>query len=114
MGNRSYNSPLNKAPLRTVTGRGNDPRFRVRGLCRLHGFPQPYHLTILIAAFKVEGFVMRKATITDSEARFPSVPIIIRVPFFLVLSFNKEDPNVNKRRKGATEEPSRKQFCKVP
>ena len=25
MGNRSYNSPLNKAPLRTVTGRGNDP-----------------------------------------------------------------------------------------
>ena len=27
MGNRSYNSPLNKAPLRTVTGRGNDPTY---------------------------------------------------------------------------------------
>ena len=25
MGYRSYKSPLNKAPLRTVTGRGNDP-----------------------------------------------------------------------------------------
>ena len=39
---------------------------------------------------------MRKATITDSEARFPSVPIIIRVPFFLLFSFNKKDPNVKK------------------
>ena len=27
MGYRSYKNPLNKAPLRTVTGRGNDPRF---------------------------------------------------------------------------------------
>ena len=26
MGYRSYKNPLNKAPLRTVTGRGNDPR----------------------------------------------------------------------------------------
>ena len=25
MGYRSYKNPLNKAPLRTVTGRGNDP-----------------------------------------------------------------------------------------
>ena len=35
MGNRSYNSPLNKAPLRTVTGRGNDPtdmRFSISAL----------------------------------------------------------------------------------
>ena len=32
MGNRSYNSPLSKAPLRTVTGRGNDPRYGVSGL----------------------------------------------------------------------------------
>ena len=29
MGNRSYNCPLNKAPLRTVTGRGNDPIYIV-------------------------------------------------------------------------------------
>ena len=26
MGYRSYKNPLNKAPLRTVTGRGTDPR----------------------------------------------------------------------------------------
>ena len=26
MGYRSYKNPLNKAPLRTVTGRGNDPK----------------------------------------------------------------------------------------
>ena len=31
MGNRSYNSPLNKAPLRTVTGRGNDPKYTLSG-----------------------------------------------------------------------------------
>ena len=33
MGYRSYKNPLNKARLRTVTGRGNDPRFgfRVKG-----------------------------------------------------------------------------------
>ena len=29
MGNRSYNSPLSKAPLRTVTERGNDPMYQV-------------------------------------------------------------------------------------
>ena len=29
MGYRSYKNPLNEAPLRTVTGRGNDPRSRV-------------------------------------------------------------------------------------
>ena len=29
MGYRSYKNPLNKAPLRTVTGRGNDPIFVV-------------------------------------------------------------------------------------
>ena len=29
MGYRSYKNPLNKAPLRTVTGRGNDSRFRI-------------------------------------------------------------------------------------
>ena len=28
MGYRSYKNPLNKAPLRTVTGRGNDPKYR--------------------------------------------------------------------------------------
>ena len=27
MGYRSYKNPLNKAPLRTVTGRGNDPSY---------------------------------------------------------------------------------------
>ena len=26
MGYRTYKNPLNKAPLRTVTGRGNDPK----------------------------------------------------------------------------------------
>ena len=29
MGYRGYKNPLNQAPLRTVTGRGNDPRFRI-------------------------------------------------------------------------------------
>ena len=37
MGSRSYKNPLNKAPLRTVTGRGNDPRFRAQGLGVLQG-----------------------------------------------------------------------------
>ena len=27
MGSRNYTNPLNKAPLRTVAGRGNDPAF---------------------------------------------------------------------------------------
>ena len=30
MGYRSYKNPLNKAPLRTVTGRGNDPMHTLR------------------------------------------------------------------------------------
>ena len=30
-GNRSYKNPLNKAPLRTVTGRGNDPSHSFAG-----------------------------------------------------------------------------------
>ena len=30
MGYKSYKNPLNKAPLRTVTGRGNDPMFRFK------------------------------------------------------------------------------------
>ena len=28
---RSYKNPLNKAPLRTVTGRGNDPSLGLKG-----------------------------------------------------------------------------------
>ena len=38
MGNRSYNSPLNKAPLRTVTERGNDPTYTLLLRMRLLGF----------------------------------------------------------------------------
>ena len=32
MGYRSNKNPPNKAPIRTVAGRGNDPRFSVKGL----------------------------------------------------------------------------------
>ena len=31
-GNRSYNNPLIRPPLRTVTGWGNDPRYVVYGV----------------------------------------------------------------------------------
>ena len=31
MGYRSYKNPLNKAPLRTVTGRGNAPKILILG-----------------------------------------------------------------------------------
>ena len=36
MGYRSYKNLLNKASLRTVTGRGNDPRYR--DVCKGVGF----------------------------------------------------------------------------
>ena len=35
MGYRSSKNPVNKAPLRTVTGRGNDPMYGVIGCERL-------------------------------------------------------------------------------
>ena len=37
--------------------------------------------------------------------RFPSNPLMIRVPFFLILGFNKETPQI-KGQKGSTGEPS--------
>ena len=37
----------------------------------------------------------------DLESRFPSNPLIIRVPFFLLFNFNKETPK-EKGQKGTT------------
>ena len=36
MSYRSYKNPLNKAPLRTVTGRGNDPRYEIHRATQEH------------------------------------------------------------------------------
>ena len=38
MGYRSYKNPLNKAPLRTVTGRGNDPTLNPKPICVKHRY----------------------------------------------------------------------------
>ena len=59
MGNRSYNSPLNKAPLRTVTRRGNDPTYL--------GFwiPRPY--TLLGIRF-AEVQKIRRALVPAAQA----------------------------------------------
>ena len=91
MGYRSYENPLKKAPLRTVTGRGNDPRYTMH-------FKKLKPCLSLGPFFKTSGQKhldplsrhLNRKPCTTLGSRFPSNPLIRRVTFFLVFSFSKE------------------------
>ena len=60
IGYRSYKNPLNKAPLRTVTGRGNDPRLFFR--FRASGGELNFPITIIagVTVIKILQYIVAK------------------------------------------------------